>query len=181
MSSDKRKVAKQHARIIAELIESRVLSYNRNHSNEPTWYYRVPIHTSDFWFSILVSDSHFMLKGSHKRYRAFLEPFAFSFKNPWMNLGTTTFLPKVSGKLNTQTFSSKISDDTEFDSSEVLSAIAVSLGEIDFDKVDIFFLNSTEIYFLSGFTDAKSCVKTCTVLRTLVLSCFETLQVTEAP
>jgi hypothetical protein len=181
VNSEGRKVANQHARTIAELTESKFVSYNRNHLNEPTWYYRVPIHKHHFWFSILVSDGHFMLKGCHNRYRAFADSFAFSFKYPWTNLATTTFLPKVSDELNIHTFSSEISYDSEFSGSAILRTIAESLREIDIDLVHLFFLNSTQIYFVSEFKDAAACVETCASLQALALSCFETLHATEGP
>lgn len=174
-----RTLAKQNAEAIAELTGSKVLRYNRIHQYEPTWSYRVPLHADDFWFSILVSDGSYMLSGEHKRQRAYIAPFAFSFKYPWTNLATTQLLPEISGKLKVQTFSAKISDDSAFVGSPILNELGATLSKIDFDRVDIFFLNSVQIHFISEFEDALTCVQTCELLRKQVLTCFELLHVTK--
>lgn len=164
-------LARNHAQKIAALLDSKVVAHHKIIVGEAQCPYKVPFHTGDFWFTVLVSDCTCQFKGNHKRgYGAPPSKFCVSFKAAWPTMLTTTKLVSLSHDLGVPVFTCE--DKQEEVPADQMQAdpLRTLFKQIDFSPVHLAFLNASQLWVWSEFTDASQCAGQARVFRDLLLS-----------
>jgi hypothetical protein len=167
-----RAVAREHALEIARLLQSKAVSHRRLAAGEPHCSYRVPLHVGDFWFKVLVSDAEFVFTGEHRRRESFRVPFCASLKHPWSNLVTNTHLPEVSAELGMAVYTQERVSEESVASGVLTSAVRKHIGQIAFAPIQVFFLNTIQVYVISKLISPEHCARQVLLLRELLLTVY---------
>ena len=165
-----RAVARQHAVDLANLLGSKTVSYRRAVIGEPLCYYRVPVHTEDFWFKVLVSDTDFVFTGEHRKRGALTVPFCFSVKQGWRNLGTTMPLKTISQELGLAIFAQNSQAEPAVSACLLKPTVHKILYKLDLAPLRQIFINPIQIHAVSELITPQHCAEQVLLLRALLLS-----------
>jgi hypothetical protein len=168
-----RVVARGHAVEIAHLLDSKSISYRRRTSGEPVCLYRIPFHTEDFWFKVLVSDTDYIFTGEHRRQNSFSVPFCAAIKNGWKNLRATEHLAALSSKLGFPIYTIERSSEIVVSKKLLEPKTLKLLSQIDLVPVRLFFINSVQIHFVSELISPERCAHQVQLLRELLLTIYK--------
>ena len=166
------RVARRHAAEVAELLGSKAASNRAFVLGEALCPYKVPFHSEQFWFTVLVSDLTFEFRGNHKRGSGVPTPFCLTLKAPWKTMLATTPVPVLSRALGIDVYASELTSQAVPTALLLDAPIRTSLREIDFTPVERVFLNRAQIRVWSEFVDAHQCAMQVRLFRGLLLQVY---------
>jgi hypothetical protein len=169
-----RVIARGHSVVLAGLLNSKAISYRRRILGEPVCLYRIPFHTEEFWFKVLISDTDYIFSGEHRKGDAFSAPFCAAIKHGWRNLQVTERLTTLSAKLGFSVYTIKGSSESIVFKKLLEPHTHKLLSQIDLYPIRLFFINSVQIHFISELISPEHCAHQIRLLRELLLTIYRT-------
>ena len=165
-----RAAARSDACEVADLLRSKVVTHRRKFLGEAAYPYKVPFHSEDFWFTVLLSDCTYEFTGTHKRGYAVPARFCLSFKAPFETMLTTTYVQSWSDVLGVSAYK-RDGMPEDLPTPQLLGeSLHPLFYEIDFSPVRRVFLNASQIHVWSEFVDARQCAEQVRLFRQLLLT-----------
>ena len=165
-----RKFVRSHAKEVAALLGSKVVSHRRVILDLPECPYKVPFHTDDFWFTLLLSDCDYLFNGQHKRGLGHDARFCVSLKSPYRSMFARTHYSQLSSLLGTPVYGPAKQPEQAVSGYFLREPVASILRQIDFAPLRFVFLNCSQIEVHSEFIDPPKCVAQVRLFRELLLN-----------
>ena len=165
---DKR-VARAHALGIAARLTSKVISYRGHTLGEPQFCYRVPFHADCFWCTVFVSDTAYKFTINPKRETSGSADFCASLKREWHSLKILKLLPEVSMELGAAVFTGECREGQHVAKRLLAPGVKTLLARIELAPVRLFFINDTQVHFISELITPEHCAQQVHLLRDLLL------------
>jgi hypothetical protein len=168
-----RVVAKRNATAVATALASKRLIYSGQVVGDPQFLYRVPYHPDDFWFTILLSDLNFGVRGQRRINPVLKQHFDVAFTHPSPGLCLTTPYPVISRELGRVVYG--MPGVAEDKAARVLLTPRIRglLDNIDFGVIHKFILNSFQIFVSAEYRDLDHCIAQTRFLRELLQTSFD--------
>ena len=175
-----RHIARENATGVAQILGATRKSNSRAVIGERFCPYKVPLHTSDFWFTLFISDATFGIEANHKRPTpevAACGGFALYFKRkPGWVLRPSRRLPKVSRVLGVGVFADVDDDENMVTKLLLHGEIMKNLQTIDFRGVSEFFVQPLQMTVQAELNSPAHCAKQAEIFRDLLVSFFHEAQ-----
>jgi hypothetical protein len=173
-----REIARIKASAVALLLNSHVagdkLQFLHN-SKVEQYYYKVPLHSDDFWFRVIFADETYMLKATHRKIAAYsMHGFTLEFNERFSGDeaysgggGRLEFLPE-SGRLGVPFYTGD--DHDHLGAAQCLDGLSDLFRALDFSAMQWFLVNPLQAWCVARYSDAGSCARQAQATKNLLFA-----------